>query len=94
MHSRWKERKHRHLNVCTYNVYVRTLRTEDDLDRMTDEVDQIKWDIIGLCETYRKGRDYQKNKGGHWMFGIGKTEDNPDAKGLVFLIHSKIKEWY
>ena len=43
------------LNACTCNV--RTLRTEDYLDRLIDEVDQIKWDVIGLCETYRKGRD-------------------------------------
>ena len=28
------------LNVSTYNV--RTLRTEDDLDRLIDEVEQIK----------------------------------------------------
>ena len=41
------------LNVCTYNV--RTLRTEDDPDRLIGEVEQIKWDIIGLCKTYRKG---------------------------------------
>ena len=41
------------LNVCTYSV--RTLRAENDLDRLIDEVEQIKWDIIGLCETYRKG---------------------------------------
>ena len=39
------------LNVCTYNV--RTLRTKDDLDRLTDEVEHIKWDIIGLYETYK-----------------------------------------
>ena len=37
------------LNVCTYTV--RTLQTEDDLDRLIDEVEQIKWDIVGLCET-------------------------------------------
>ena len=30
------------LNMCTY--YVRSLRTEDDLDRLTDEVDQNIWD--------------------------------------------------
>ena len=41
------------LNVCTCNV--RTLRKEDDLDRLIDEVEQIKWDITGLCETQRKG---------------------------------------
>ena len=26
------------------------------------------------------------------MCGIGKTEDNPDAKGLSFLAHSKMKD--
>ena len=37
------------LNVCTYNI--RALQTEDDLDRLTDEADQIKWIITYLCET-------------------------------------------
>ena len=40
------------LNVCTYNA--RTLRTGDDRDGLIDEVEQIQWDITGLCETYRK----------------------------------------
>ena len=75
--------------VCTYNV--RTLRTEDDLDRLIDEVDQIKWDVTGLCETYGKGERLSEIRGGYWMYEIGKTEDNPDAKGLAFLIHPKIK---
>ena len=26
------------------------------------------------------------------MYEIGETEDNPDAKGLAFLIHPKIKD--
>ena len=26
------------------------------------------------------------------MYEIGKTEDNPDVKGLAFLIHSKIND--
>ena len=37
------------LYVCTYNI--RTLRTEDNLDRLIDEVEQIKRDITGLCKT-------------------------------------------
>ena len=51
------------LNVCTYNV--RTLRTEDDLDRLIDEVEQIKWDIIGLCDTYRKGEGLLEIRAGY-----------------------------
>ena len=76
--------------MCTYNV--RTLRTEDDLDRLIDEVEQIKWDIVGLCETYRKGEGLLDVRAGYWMYETGKTEDNPNAKGLAFLIHPKIKD--
>ena len=61
-------------------------------DRLIDEVEQIKWDIIGLCETYRKGEGLLEIRAGYWMYEIGKTEDNPDAKGLAFLIHPKIKD--
>ena len=78
------------LNVCTYNV--RTLRKEDELGRLTDEVEDIKWDIIGLCETYRKGEGLSEIRAGYWMYEIGKTEDSPDTKGLAFLIHSKFKD--
>ena len=77
------------LNACTYNV--RTLRTEEALDRLFYDAIQIKWDIIGLCETYRKGEGLSEIRG-YWMYETGKTEDNPDAKGLTFLIHSKIKD--
>ena len=31
-------------------------------------------------------------RGGYWMYEIDKTEDNPNAKGLAFLIHPKIKD--
>ena len=51
------------LNVCTYNV--RTLRTEDDLGRLTDEAEQIKWDIVGLCETFRKGEVLSEIRAGY-----------------------------
>ena len=72
---------------------VRTLRTEDDPDRLTDEVDQIKWGITGLCETYRKGEGgLSEIRGGYWTYEIGKTENKPDAKGLAFLIYPKIKD--
>ena len=79
------------LNVCTCTYNVRTLRTEDDIDRLTDEVEQIKWNIIGLCETYKKEERLSEIRAGYWMHEIGKTEDKPDAKGLAFLTHPKIK---
>ena len=75
--------------MCTYNV--RTLQTEDNLDRLIDEADQSKWDVVSLCETYRKGK-LSEIKGGYWLYEIGKTEYNPHAKGLTFLIHPKIND--
>ena len=75
--------------MFTYNV--RTPRTEDCLDRLTDEADQIKWDVTGMCEIDRKGEGLSKIKGGCWVYEIGKTEDNPDAKGLALLIHPKLR---
>ena len=52
-----------------------------------DEVDQIEWGFIGLCETYRR---LSEVRGGYWMHEIGRTEDNPEAEGLAFPIHPKM----
>ena len=38
--------------VCTYNT--RTLRTEDDTNRLVEELGNIKWHVVGLCETKKK----------------------------------------
>ena len=77
-------------NVCAYSV--RTLRREDDLDRLIDVYGHIKWEVNGLYGTHRQGEGLSELKGGYWMYEIGKAEDNPDAEGLAFLIHKKIKD--
>ena len=78
------------LNVCTYNL--RILRTEDGLDRLIDEIEQIRKDILGLCETYRKGEGLSEIRAVYRMYEIGKTEDNPDEIGLTIQMHAKIKD--
>ena len=90
LYSRWKPST-AILYVCIYNV--RTFQREDDLHRLTDEVDQIKWNVTSLCETYRNGEGLSEINGDYWMYEIGKTEYKPDAKGLAFQIHSKIKDF-
>ena len=70
-----------------YNT--RTLRTEESLESLLDEVKEIKWDIIGLWETKREGEGITELKGGTWLYNYGKTEDNTSAKGIGFLIHPK-----
>ena len=44
-----------------------------------------------MCKHYRKGAGLSEIKGGYWMDEIGNTEDNPDANGLAFQIHPKLK---
>ena len=74
-------------NLFTYNV--RSLRTKDDLDRVI-RLNGMPLAYVKLAE--RGGGGLSGIRGGYWMCGIGKTEDNPDAKGLSFLAHSKMKD--
>ena len=51
------------IHVCTYNT--RTLRTEDDTNRLVEELGNIKRHVEGLCETKRRGKDLENYQGGH-----------------------------
>ena len=41
------------LKICTYNA--RSLFSDDRLHELEDELDRINFDIVGICETRRKG---------------------------------------
>ena len=78
------------LNICTYNT--RTLRTQDDLERLLEEIEDFNWDIIGLCETKRHGEGLTQTNDGIWIYDSGKMEEDPNNKGLGFIIHPRIKD--
>ena len=40
------------LNICTYNVH--TLMADEKLKELEHEIDNIKWDIVGLGKVRRK----------------------------------------
>ena len=65
MTERRREKYATTVNICSYNV--KTLSTEDDLENLIEQVDKIEWDIVGLCETYRKGEGLTSIKGGHYL---------------------------
>ena len=60
--------------------------------RLLEEVGKIEWDIIGLCETHRKGEGLSTVEGGHVLYDAGKSEEHPKARGLGFLINKAIKD--
>ena len=47
------------LFICTYNT--RTIRTEESLQHLLDELEEFKWDIIGLAETRREGEGFRRD---------------------------------
>ena len=79
------------IHVCTYNT--RTLRTDDDTSRLVEELGNIKWHVVGLCETKRRGEGLRELSRGSWMYEAGKTEDNPNAKGLALLISKDFTDY-
>ena len=79
------------IHVCTYNT--RTLRTEDDTSRLVEELGNIKWHVVGLCETKRRREGLRELSRGSWMYETGKTEENPNAKGLALLINKNFTDY-
>ena len=58
------------LKICTYNA--RSLSSDDRLHELEDELDRINFDIVGICETRRKGEGcLTLNKSGHQFYYKG-----------------------
>ena len=86
-----RRRNWQKLSICTYNT--RTMSHQDDLDRLLDQLNDIDWNVVGLCETKKRGEGLTELPCGSWMFDVGKTEDRPDAKGLAFLVNKSFKDF-
>jgi len=46
------------LLLATYNI--RTMRLDDHLKGLEQELQKIKWNILGICETCLKGETTEK----------------------------------
>ena len=86
----WFKSSNAKIHVCTYST--RTLRTEDDTSRLVEELGNIKWHVVGLCETKRRGEGLRELSEGSWMYETGKTEESPNAEGLAHLINKNFTD--
>ena len=77
------------INTCTYNT--RTLRTEESLESLLDELQNFKWDIIGLCETKREGEGIEELTGGAWLYNMEKQKKTRKQRELVSLSMENLK---
>lgn len=76
------------LHIATYNV--RTLSTESKLLELEEELDHIKWDILGLSEIRTKDENQMILKSGHLLHYKGENE--AAIGGVVFIVHRKHKD--
>ena len=82
----WVKTGHQwNLTVGTYNV--RSLLTDDRLTDLEAELNNIKWDILGLGEVRRPGIGYQTLNSGHKLFHSG---NDYSQAGVGFLINRSI----
>ena len=72
------------MNIGT--LTTRTLNSEDRIQELMHELQNINWDIIGLSEVRRKGIG-MLNLSGHLLFYSG-TEDGRTS-GVGFIINRK-----
>ena len=67
---------------------MRTLSDEYHLVSLENEIEKIKWDIIGISEMRRPGRNVVELASQHIM--LNKRNDKKQG-GVGFLIHKKLK---
>ena len=73
-----KERSTATIYVATYNV--RSLAHSDDLQRLQEQLREIKWNIVGISETKRKGEGLTELEDGTWMYEAAKTKDEKKSQ--------------
>lgn len=76
------------IHIATYNC--RTMRTDDHLEELEEELRNIKWDIIGLCETRLPGEKRTTLKSGHTLYQ-NNSESNYSQGGVAFIVHCRIE---
>ena len=67
------------------------LYISDDLKRLQEQLREIKWNIVGISETKRKGEGLTELEDGTWMYEAAKTEDEKNRKGMALLVHKDFK---
>ena len=72
------------IDICTYNV--RTLHNNEHLDCFLNKVKDIKWNIIGLCETKLSNVFVEAVKNNHYLYDSGAKENERCRNGVGFLV--------
>ena len=78
------------IDIYTYNV--RTLHNNEHLDCFLNEVKDIKWNIIGLCETILSNVFVEAVKNNYNLYNSGVKENERDRNGVGFLVKNDFND--
>jgi len=82
-----RKQKPKKIYIATYNI--RTMRLEEHLTSLERELENIKWDILGISETRLTGEATTTLRSGHVLFQ--KNSEATHLGGVAILIHKKIR---
>ncbi|KAL0860006.1 hypothetical protein ABMA27_010321 [Loxostege sticticalis] len=74
------------LALATYNA--QTLRTDEKLVELEEELSRLRWDIVGLCEVRREGEDTMILKSGNLLYF--REGDQLSQGGVGFIVHKSL----
>lgn len=87
-YNKQKRKRTQIISIATYNI--RTMRTNDHLEEFEQELGNINWDIVGLCETRLQGEKMTTLNSGHDLFQ-NNSETNHSQAGVAFIVNNKFK---
>ena len=77
----------RRLDLATYNT--RTLRTDEKLTELEEEISRLHWDIIGLSEVRREGEDTIILESGNLLYY--REGDQLSQGGVGFIVRKSLR---
>ncbi|RVE45805.1 hypothetical protein evm_009555 [Chilo suppressalis] len=75
-------------DLATYNG--RTLRLDSHLAQLEEELNHIRWHVLGLSEVRSEGEDTLTLESGHLMYF--REGDNPSQGGVGFLVNKVLTD--
>ncbi|XP_072764659.1 uncharacterized protein [Anoplolepis gracilipes] len=88
--ARLKDRKKRKKTIYIAGHNIRTLRLAEHLTTLENELEKIKWDVIGLCETRQAGEAVTILKSGYLLFQKN-SDVNEHIGDVALMVNKKIK---